>query len=106
LEQSSQGWHEGHADPWPYVGFVLYILRAAYREFELRTKVVKEPRGAKTEFVEQSIGQMTSPFGMADIERACPGVSRDHIRRILKQLKAKGRIESLGRGPGAKWRKK
>jgi hypothetical protein len=39
-------------------------------------------------------------------ERACPGVSRDLIRLWLRDLKAAGRIECLGRGPGAKWQKR
>ena len=43
---------------------------------------------------------------LADLERACPGVSRDMIRLRLRDLKAAGRIECLGRGPGAKWRKR
>ena len=25
LEQSSQGWHEGQNDPWPYINYVLFI---------------------------------------------------------------------------------
>lgn len=36
LEQSSQGWHDGKHDPWPYINYVLYILKTAYREFEKR----------------------------------------------------------------------
>jgi Fic family protein len=36
LEQSSQGWHEGKHDPWPYINYILYILKLAYREFEER----------------------------------------------------------------------
>jgi len=43
---------------------------------------------------------------LTDLERACPGVSRDTIRLRLRDLKAAGRIECLGRGPGAKWRKR
>jgi len=43
---------------------------------------------------------------LTDVERACPGVSRDMIRLRLRNLKATGRIECLGRGPGAKWRKR
>jgi len=41
-----------------------------------------------------------------DVERACPGVSRDMIRLRLRDLKTAGRIECLGCGPGAKWRKR
>jgi len=33
LDQSSQGWHEGKHDPWPYINFILLILKSAYREF-------------------------------------------------------------------------
>ncbi|KKK88911.1 hypothetical protein LCGC14_2738370, partial [marine sediment metagenome] len=35
-----------------------------------------------------------------------PGVSRDMIRRVLRQLKKDGEVECLGRGPDALWRKK
>jgi len=36
LEESSHGWHEGKHDPWPYINYILYILKVAYREFEER----------------------------------------------------------------------
>jgi len=39
LEQSSQGWHDGKHDPWPYINYLLYILKLAYREFEERVGV-------------------------------------------------------------------
>jgi predicted transcriptional regulator of viral defense system len=42
---------------------------------------------------------------ITDLERVCPGVSRDMIRLWLRDLKAAGRIERLGRGSGSKWRK-
>jgi Fic family protein len=36
LEISSQHWHEGKHDPWPYIKFLLFILKRAYTElFEL-----------------------------------------------------------------------
>ena len=34
LQQSSSGWHEGRHDPWPYVAYLLFTLREAYRELE------------------------------------------------------------------------
>lgn len=34
LQESSRGWHEGKHNPWPYIGYLLYILKTAYREFE------------------------------------------------------------------------
>jgi Fic family protein len=103
LLQSSDGWHEGKADPWPYVRFVLYILRSAFRELEHRVGLVKEPRGAKAELVESAILSMEDDFNVVELERVCPGVSRDHIRRVLKKLRNQGKVECLGRGPGARW---
>lgn len=106
LEQSSQGWHEGKHDPWPTMNFLLYVLTQAYKEFEQRVGQMKSPRGAKTELVEHAIEAIASEFGIMDLERLCPGVSRDMIRRVLRDLKAAERVECLGRGPGAKWRKR
>jgi hypothetical protein len=88
------------------MNFLLFILTQACKEFEQRVGQIKSPRGAKTELVEHAIESMTGEFGITDLERACPGVSRDMIRLLLRYLKAAGRIECLGRGPGAKWRKR
>jgi Fic family protein len=106
LEQSSQGWHEGRHDPWPFVNYVLFVLKAGYKEFEQRLGQTKSPRGAKTEMIEAAIAAATGEFTMASLERACAGVSRDMIRRVLRAQQVAGAVESLGRGPGAKWRKK
>ncbi len=106
LERSSERWHEGKHDPWPTINFLLYILKSACKEFEERVGRMKSPRGAKTEMIEQALETVSGLFGVTDVERLCPGVSRDMIRRLLRDLKAAGRIECLGRGPGAKWRKR
>jgi Fic family protein len=106
LEQSSESWHEGKHDPWPYINFVLYTLKTAYREFEERVGQIKGPRGSKTELVEAAIQRFSKPFMVSDLERCCPGVSRDMIRKVLRDLQKSGQVECLGRGPGAPWRKK
>ena len=106
LEQSSRGWHEGNHDPWPYVNYVLYILRSACKEFEERVGQVKSPRGAKTELVVMAVDRFPGEFTVGEVERACPGVSRDMVRRVLRQLQRSRQVECLGRGPGARWRKK
>ena len=48
LEQSSQGWHEGKHDPWPYINYILFILKTAYRELEERVCAVATTRRTKT----------------------------------------------------------
>jgi Fic family protein len=106
LEQSSRGWHEGKHDPWPYINYLLYILKTAYNEFENRVGEIKSPRGSKTEFITAAIDAFEKDFTMADVENKCPGVSRDMIRTVLRHLQELKKVECLGRGPGAKWKKR
>lgn len=110
LEQSSQGWHEGRHDPWPFINYVLSILKAAYREFEERVGQTVAPRGSKRELVLASIERLTTMpgkgFAISALEQACPGVSRDMVRRVLREQQAAGALICQGRGPGAVWKKK
>ncbi|HYK89686.1 MAG TPA: Fic family protein [Acidobacteriota bacterium] len=106
LELSSEGWHEGKHDPWPYINFVLFIIKSAYWEFEERLQQTKSPRGAKTQLAEAAVGNFPGAFSLSQIKDACPGVSRDMIRRVLRNLQAAKKVECLSRGPGATWRKK
>ena len=106
LEQSSVGWHEGKHDPWPYINYLLFIIKSAYKEFETRLGQTKSPRGAKTQMIEAAIGKFRGSFSLSQIESECPSVSRDMIRRTLRNLQKQGSVECLGRGPGAEWRKR
>lgn len=106
LEQSSQGWHERRHDPWPYINYFLFTLKTAYREFEERVGQLRTPKGAKTELVKSAIDSFTGEFSLSDLERACPNVSRDMIRMVLRELQGRKKVECLGRGPGALWRKR
>lgn len=105
LEQSSQRWHEGRHDPWPYINYVQFILKTAYREFEERVGQTASPKGAKTDLITNAIGRTSGPFRVADIHRECPGVSVDMIRQVLKRLRASKQVECLGRGQSAQWGK-
>ena len=106
LEQSSQGWHEGKHDPWPYINYVLFILKTAYREFAERVGDIKAPRGAKTDQIVTAIRRFTGEFTVSQLEQACPGISRDMIRRVLREQQVAGVIACQGRGPAARWSKK
>lgn len=115
LEMSSQGWHEGRNDPWPYINYVLFILKTAYREFAERVGEVKAPRGAKRELVLAGIDRLVArpggrpaagQFTISELCQVCPGVSRDMVRTVLRDEQKQGRVECLGRGPAATWRKK
>lgn len=105
LELSSQRWHEARHDPWHYINYVLFILKSAYREFVERVGETSEPRGSKTQMVLEAIAKMPGTFSLADLERACPGVSRDMIRRVLNAQKGQS-VDCIGRGPGALWQRR
>jgi len=105
LEQSSHGWHEGKHDPWPYVNYILFIIKTAYMEFEQRIGQLQNPRGEKTNLVLQAIEGSPGIFSVAELQNKCPNVSVDMIRRILKNLRAKNQVECLGRGQNARWQK-
>jgi Fic family protein len=105
LDQSSQGWHEGNHNPWPYIIYFLYILKTAFKEFESRLERTRSPRGEKTLVIVQAINRVSGAFRVADIQKQCPGVSIDMIRGILKKLRNEDRIECLGRGQNAQWQK-
>jgi hypothetical protein len=105
LEQSSDRWHEGKHNPWPYVNYILYTLKTGYREFEERVGQITSPKGAKTELVLSVIRRHLSPFRISDIQKECPGVSLDLIRSVLKNLRSSGKVKCLGRGQSAEWEK-
>jgi Fic family protein len=105
LELSSQGWHEGTHDAWPYINYLLFVLKEAYREFEARFGETKAPRGEKSEVVFAAINRAPGEFRVADLQRECPGVSVDMIRHLLQGLRRSGAVECLGRGRSAMWRR-
>jgi Fic family protein len=62
LEHSSAGWHEGRHDPWPYINYLLFIIKSAYTEFESRLGQIKSPRGTKTQMIQAAIGRFRESF--------------------------------------------
>ena len=105
LEQSSQGWHEQKHNPWPFINYVLWVLKSAYEEFERRVGEVPAVPGEKRALVVRAIDRAAVDFSVAALQRACPGVSIDMIRHVLKSLRDDGRVECTGRGRSARWRK-
>jgi len=105
LEESSRGWHSGRHDPWPYINYLLYVLRSACREFEDRTGAIPAPRGDKSAAIAAAIRRRKGDFSVAGLLRECPGVSVDLIRHVLKEMKRKGSVVCLGLGRNALWRK-
>ena len=103
LEASSQGWHEGAHDIAPWLSYFWGALLRAYKEFEQRVGSIERGRGAKGDRVRAEILRRREPFSISEIEGACPGVSRDMVRLVLRAMKAEGLIAPTGKGRGAKW---
>ncbi len=106
LQRSSVGWHEGaHAlEPWTEYLLGVVIL-GAYQEFESRAGLIQSGKGTKTAMVLDVIAHLRGDFAIADIQDRCPTVGIDMLRRILRQERDAGRLECLGRGPNARWRR-
>ncbi|OIO01900.1 cell filamentation protein Fic [Candidatus Desantisbacteria bacterium CG_4_10_14_0_8_um_filter_48_22] len=102
LLRSSQGWQEGRHDVFPWLRYFYGTLIAAYKEFESRFAAFKG-KGSKTEQVRSAVEGSIKPFSIADVENACPNVTRDMIRIVLHRLRDDGKIKSTGIGRSAKW---
>jgi len=103
LEASSQGWHEGQHNVLPWLTYFWGVLLRAYSEFEARVGTIHVGKGSKTEQIRQAVERRLKPFAISEIEADCPGISRDMVRNVLRQLKKEGIILPQGKGRGAKW---
>jgi len=106
LFASSQRWHEAeHAiEPWWEYSLGVMLV-GAYQEFEARVGQVQSRRGAKQQAVLAAFEHMPGRFRFSDLERACPGVSRPTIERVLAQLRRRGLAACVRAGRGAIWEK-
>jgi len=105
LEASSSNWHQGHHDVKPWLNYFWGVLIAAYKEFEERVGTIQTARGSKTELVRAAVGRRIGSFAISDLERDCPGVSREMVRVVLNQMRDEGLVVLHGKGRGAKWEK-
>lgn len=106
LRDSSKDWHTGRHNLKPWWEYSLGTLIGAYREFEQRVGAVTTARGAKTSLVQQAVNALPDVFGISDLERACPTVSRDMLRVVLNRLRKEGKLRCNGTGRKAVWEKR
>jgi len=105
FEASSQGWHQGQHEVKPWLDYFWGALLRAYCVFEERVGTIERGRGSKGDRVRAEVLGRSQPFSTSEIEEACPGVSRDMVRLVLRAMKAEGLIESTGKGRGARWKR-
>ena len=102
LAHCSQGWHEGTNELVPWWNYFLSVVRRAYQEFARQVESVKA-RPAKSELVRRTILAQTAQFTLADLAAELPAVSPQLIKKILAELKERGKTRLAGRGRGARW---
>ncbi len=105
LNKSSKGWHEDKHNLIPWWEYFIGILLKGYRDFENRVGIITTARGNKTAMVLDAIKNSSDEFAVKDLQDRCPTVGIDLIRKILRNEKNEGRIDCLGRGPDAKWKR-
>lgn len=102
---ATMGWHTAEHDVYPWIRYFLGVLIAAYAEFEARVGTLGG-RGSKREAVRQFVrSSLADTFRLDDVRHACPGVSDDHIRNVLAELRGEGVLSAATRGRGATYRR-
>lgn len=105
LLDSTHGWHEDRADPWPWLGYFVALLADAYRTFAQRTAADRAGGSKQDRVRDYVLKHAASTFRMADIRAALPGISDQTIRVVLDRLRREGAVSPEGLGRAASWRR-
>lgn len=103
LERSSVGWHEQEHDALPWLRYFWGVLLRAYQLFEERVGAFERVKGSKSDHVRRAALRRSAPFRISELEVDCPGISRETIRLVLRQLRREGSLDLTGHGAGARW---
>jgi Fic family protein len=103
LLDSTHGWHEGIADPWPWLGYFTSVIAGAYSVFSNRAAAAWTPGTKQQRVREHILRHSPATFRLADIRTAVPGVSDQTIRLVLEHLRNEGKIRVDGTGRSATW---
>lgn len=95
---------EADHDVNPWLNYFWGVLQRAYNEFEERVGQIGSGRGSKSQQVRDAVTCKLGSFAISDLERDCPGVSKETMRSVLQTMREEGLVELRGRGRGARWR--
>ena len=103
LLDSTHGWHEDAADPWPWLRYFTSVIAGAYAVFADRAAAAKTPGTKQQRVREYVLRHAPATFRLADVRTALPGVSDQTIRLVLEQLRGEGKVRADGTGRSATW---
>jgi hypothetical protein len=103
LLDSARGWHEGTADPWPWLSYFTGVIAGACAVFADRAAAAQSSGTKQQRVREHVLRHGPATFRLADIRTALPGVSDQAIRLVLEQLRGDGKVRADGTGRSATW---
>jgi Fic family protein len=103
LLDSTHGWHEDTADPWPWLGYLTSVIAGAYAVFADRAAAAHSPGTKQQRIREHILRHAPTTFRLAEVRAAVPGVSDPTIRLVLEQLRGEGKVQADGTGRSATW---
>lgn len=98
LQESSRGWHEGENSYEPFVGYMLGVIVAAYREFSSRVRLLTTSEMSKPDRIGEIIKDNLGKITKAQIMEKCPDISLVTVQRTLSELQKDGKIRKIGGG--------
>lgn len=103
LKASTERWHDGRHDVWPWLGYLVARIEEGYRDFDRLVQAAR-PAGNKSERVERQILELGDRiFTRDDVRAALPDVGDATITRVLRSLRDSGRILLIESGTNARW---
>ena len=81
------------------------LISHCYQDFfaAAQHNPIKNYRGGKTQLIRNNIQQMQGAFSLAELQQQLPTVGTDLIRKVVRDCRNEGWLQSTGRGRSAKW---
>ncbi|WP_297634982.1 Fic family protein [uncultured Clostridium sp.] len=105
LNKSSMLWHDGKNNLYIWIEYFLGVIVNAYKELESRVGYIENAKGSKSERVENAIEGKLGYFTKSEIKTICPDIAESTVNRVFEKMKEEGKIQSIGKGRNAKWKK-
>ena len=105
LNKSSMLWHDGKHNVYIWLEYFLGVILKSYKEFEHRVGIVNSTKGSKGDRIEKTIEGILGYFTKEQVRNICPDVGEATINRVFDKLKKDNKIELVGKGRNAKWKK-
>ncbi len=105
LTESSANWHEGTNDYVPFIRNFLGTLFLCYKELDRRFATAAGSKENKSSRVEYAAMNSLLPVSKRELQENLPDVSGALISSVLSRLMRAGKIEMIGTGRSARYRR-